>query len=129
MPRLRSLALAAALAVIAAHPAPAADIIFFPPCTGDCDGDWQVDVPELVTAVSVVLGDSARTACPSVACADDGSASVACVVTAVDNAIHDRCQPPPPDHQPCGDVLCPPGEVCCNPLYSLCTPPGLFCIQ
>lgn len=129
MPRLRSLAVAAALAAIAACPAPAADITFFPPCTGDCDGDWQVAVPDLVTAVSVVLGDLDRAACPSVACEDDGTASVACVVTAVDDALRSRCQPPPIGREVCGAVLCPPGEVCCNPLYNLCTPPGLACIQ
>jgi hypothetical protein len=29
----------------------------------------------------------------------------------------------------CGDVQCPEGQVCCNPLRSICTPPGMACIQ
>jgi hypothetical protein len=29
----------------------------------------------------------------------------------------------------CGNVRCPPGKVCCNPLMSLCTDPGGVCLQ
>lgn len=28
----------------------------------------------------------------------------------------------------CGDVVCPKDQVCCNPLLSICTPPGGVCI-
>ncbi len=28
----------------------------------------------------------------------------------------------------CGSVRCPAGEYCCNPLQSLCAPPGVACI-
>lgn len=28
----------------------------------------------------------------------------------------------------CGDVTCGPGLVCCNPLLSICTKPGMVCI-
>ena len=34
------------------------------------------------------------------------------------------CQPT----QPCGDTTCGPGMVCCNPLRSICTKPGMVCI-
>ena len=30
--------------------------------------------------------------------------------------------------QKCGDTVCGPGLVCCNPLRSICTPPGRVCI-
>jgi hypothetical protein len=29
----------------------------------------------------------------------------------------------------CGQAVCPAGQVCCNPLRSICTPPGMMCIQ
>jgi hypothetical protein len=31
--------------------------------------------------------------------------------------------------EPCGDRLCPSGEVCCNHSCGICTPPGGMCIQ
>jgi hypothetical protein len=30
--------------------------------------------------------------------------------------------------EPCGEVTCSPGLVCCNPLRSICTKPGRVCI-
>jgi len=30
--------------------------------------------------------------------------------------------------EPCGDTTCSPGMVCCNPLRSICTKPGMVCI-
>ena len=29
----------------------------------------------------------------------------------------------------CGDALCGPGMVCCNPVMGICTKPGMVCIQ
>lgn len=29
--------------------------------------------------------------------------------------------------EPCGDVTCAVGDVCCNPLSSICTKPGMVC--
>ena len=29
--------------------------------------------------------------------------------------------------EPCGDVTCAVGDVCCNPLASICTAPGMVC--
>ena len=29
----------------------------------------------------------------------------------------------------CGNGTCGAGQVCCNPLRAICTPPGMFCIQ
>ncbi len=31
--------------------------------------------------------------------------------------------------EPCGDHLCPEGQVCCNHSCGICTPPGGMCIQ
>jgi len=36
-----------------------------------------------------------------------------------------RCQ----NLEACGDVICPAGTVCCNPLLSICTAPDEFCIM
>jgi hypothetical protein len=33
------------------------------------------------------------------------------------------------DENPCGDVTCAPGLVCCNASCGICTPPGEVCIQ
>lgn len=33
----------------------------------------------------------------------------------------------PIEPQPCGNVFCPAGTTCCNPLCSACTPPGVSC--
>ena len=30
--------------------------------------------------------------------------------------------------EPCGETTCSPGFVCCNPLRSICTKPGMVCI-
>jgi hypothetical protein len=29
----------------------------------------------------------------------------------------------------CGDAVCGPGFVCCNPVMGICTKPGMVCIQ
>jgi hypothetical protein len=40
------------------------------------------------------------------------------------------CEPaPPPPTTDCGPVQCGAGEVCCNPLDGICTPPGWVCTQ
>jgi hypothetical protein len=31
--------------------------------------------------------------------------------------------------EPCGDAICGPGRVCCNPSCGICTPPDGACIQ
>jgi hypothetical protein len=33
-----------------------------------------------------------------------------------------------PGGEQCGEVVCPKGTECCNPLRSICVPPGDFCI-
>jgi hypothetical protein len=40
------------------------------------------------------------------------------------------CEPivPPPSKR-CGEIVCPQGTRCCNPLANLCVPPGFLCTQ
>jgi hypothetical protein len=39
------------------------------------------------------------------------------------------CEPiTPPPSKVCGEVVCPQGTRCCNPLRSICVPPGFSCI-
>ena len=33
------------------------------------------------------------------------------------------------DGEQCGDAVCGPGLVCCNPVMGICTKPGMVCIQ
>ena len=94
--------LAAALLVSAAVPAPAQT------CAGDCDGDREVSIDELIRGVRIALGLSEVAACPAIDTDADGAVSVAELVTAVRAAL-DACgaNPPPPTATPvglrCGD--------------------------
>lgn len=98
-------------------------------CTGDCDDDGRIEIGDLIVAVKVTLGTAALATCPSIACESGGSATVACLIGAVDSALHTGCPPPVFPRQPCGNTLCPLGMVCCNPLMDICTRPGDFCVQ
>lgn len=101
-------------------------------CVGDCNGDGSVRIDELILGVQVDLGSAPVDACPAIDC-NEGLPPiiVACMVIAVDNALEgcasDQCGEllcPP-----CGNVVCPRGQYCCNPLLSICAPPGFACIQ
>merc|ERR1712130_217803 len=39
-----------------------------------------------------------------------------------------RCSRPMKKIKKCGLTMCPSGQVCCNPLAGICTPPGGICI-
>jgi hypothetical protein len=60
-------------------------------CTGDCNGDQQVTVDELVTGVGIAMGTAPVTACPAYNSA--AAVTVADLVTAVNNAL-DGCASP-----------------------------------
>ncbi|MBX3024064.1 hypothetical protein KF840_04055 [bacterium] len=107
----------------------AARVITLWSCIGDCDGDGRVRIAELIAAVSVAAGEAPLAACPSIACDGGARVAIACLIAAVNAAMRDRCGPPPDGREPCGSVLCPLGERCCNRLYSLCAPPDRYCIQ
>jgi hypothetical protein len=90
-------------------------------CVGDCDGDGRVRINELILGLQVELGARPSDACPAIDCEEDLLA-INCMVVAVHNALA-GCG------IPCGDTVCPPPEYCCNPLLSICAPPGVACIQ
>jgi uncharacterized delta-60 repeat protein len=91
-------------------------------CVGDCDRDGRVTVDDILTMVNIALGNTSVTDClPGDANSDD-TVTAEEILAAVNNAL-DGCP------GLCGNVVCAPGEVCCNPLLSICTPPGYACVQ
>ena len=58
-----------------------------PPCVGDCNGDRQVSINELVLGVNIALGVSPVSACPAFDPDNSGMVSVANLVVAVNNAL------------------------------------------
>lgn len=70
-------------AVLLAGPAAAA-------CSGDCDGDGQVRINELVVAVGIALGQSAVGACAAVDVDRDGQVTIAELIAAT-NALLSGC--------------------------------------
>lgn len=59
-------------------------------CRGDCNGDGQVVVAELITSVNIALGAAAIRACHSVDANGDGRVSVNELIAAV-NSVLDGC--------------------------------------
>lgn len=57
-------------------------------CVGDCNGDGQVTVDEIVTGVNIALGTSAIGNCLALDADSSGSATVDELVTAVNNALN-----------------------------------------
>jgi hypothetical protein len=113
---------ALALSGIAAMARPAAGAR----CVGDCRGTGAVSVIDVVTGVNVALGRDALEVCAALDANGDGKVSVDELQQAVANALN-GCGPGL--STPCGDAVCRPGEICCNPLLSLCAPPPFVCIQ
>ncbi|MDI1444622.1 hypothetical protein [Polyangium sp. 6x1] len=51
------------------------------------------------------------------------------ICPAICYGVCESARPPrPPGGELCGRVTCPHGTTCCNPLMSICTPPGRACI-
>ncbi len=59
-----------------------------PACTGDCDGDGEVAINELVRGVSIGLEAMDIGVCSAIDGDGDGEASIAELVTAVDHALY-----------------------------------------
>ncbi|MBI4518996.1 MAG: hypothetical protein HY699_24660 [Deltaproteobacteria bacterium] len=59
-----------------------------PGCTGDCDGDGNVTVDELVTGVNIALGTFSDEPCPVFDANLDGEVTVDELVMAVNNALN-----------------------------------------
>ncbi|MDX2166560.1 MAG: M4 family metallopeptidase [Deltaproteobacteria bacterium] len=59
-------------------------------CAGDCNGDGQITIDELVRGVSIALGSSAASACPALDTNGDGEIAINELIGAV-NAALDGC--------------------------------------
>jgi hypothetical protein len=70
---------------VAASPTPTATVP--PGCVGDCNGDGQVRVAELVTLVNIALDLQALDACPAGDRNDDGRLTIDEVLIAVNHAL------------------------------------------
>lgn len=98
----RIFALAAALAIAVASFAQV------PPCAGDCDGDGQVTVAELIRGVRIALGEAPVSECDAMDGDGDGAVSVAELVRAVRAAL-EVCVADTPT-----PTVTPRGPVCGN---------------
>ncbi|MEO8604380.1 MAG: right-handed parallel beta-helix repeat-containing protein [bacterium] len=74
---------AAATATLTAASTPSAPVA----CTGDCDGDGEVTINELITGVSIALGALPDSACPAFE-NDAGMVDIAQLVRGVANALN-----------------------------------------
>ncbi len=63
------------------------------PCVGDCDGDLQVSISELILGVNIALGNTMLSACPTFDRNGDGQVSIDELIGAV-NAALNGCIPP-----------------------------------
>lgn len=79
-PRLRAVALAAAVLAVATAPARA-------DCIGDCNGDLRVSIDELLTAVNISLGSAAVSACASADRNGDHRVTIDELIAAVGSAL------------------------------------------
>lgn len=79
---MRTTTLAAALAAFLVTPALGAN------CPGDCDGNGQVTVDEIITAVNIALGAAAVEDCGAADTDGDGQVTVDEIVAAVDAALN-----------------------------------------
>lgn len=75
-------------------------------CVGDCSGDGEVTVDEIVTGLSIALGNAGIEVCPAFDANVDGQVTVDEIVTSVNNALN-GCPA-------CGD--CDDGNACTEDL-------------
>lgn len=66
------------------------------PCVGDCNGDADIDVGELVTGVSIALARQALETCTQFDANSDAAVSVAELIAAVDGSLRGCVDPAPP---------------------------------
>ena len=67
-----------------------------PSCGGDCNGDGEVTVDELLAMVNVALGNAAESACPAGDGNHDGQITIDEILTAVNAALNGCATIPPP---------------------------------
>ena len=63
-------------------------------CTGDCDGDRQVAISELIRLVNIALGAADGSTCPAGDRDADGAITIPEIIGAVHNSLH-GCGPAP----------------------------------
>lgn len=66
-----------------------------PPCVGDCNGDGQVTIDEILTMVNIALGNLDIASCMNGDANGDGHITIDEILTAVNNALN-GCAPTPP---------------------------------
>jgi hypothetical protein len=59
-----------------------------PPCAGDCDGDEQVAINELLVGVNIVIGAASTSVCTVLDVDADGTVAINELVRAVNNALN-----------------------------------------
>ncbi|MFN8642881.1 MAG: hypothetical protein U0802_14975 [Candidatus Binatia bacterium] len=93
-------------------------------CVGDCNGDGQVAINELITGVTIALGTSAVTACPSFDVNGDGSVAINELISAVNVALGAPCtgSTPTPTVSPS-----PTTSVTPVPTSAICARPSTTC--
>jgi hypothetical protein len=69
---------------------PTATLAAAPICQGDCNGDGQVTIDELLLIVNVALGDSPASGCPAAEASKQGGVSINEVLGAVNSSLN-RC--------------------------------------
>lgn len=68
--------------------APAATPTTVPACIGDCGGDGEVTVDEIVTAVNIALGNNSINDCNAADANNDGAVTVEEIIRSVNNALN-----------------------------------------
>jgi hypothetical protein len=58
-----------------------------PTCPGDCNGDGQVTVNELIVGVNISLGSAPISECPAFDTSGDGTVTVSELIQAVNAAL------------------------------------------
>jgi hypothetical protein len=58
-----------------------------PSCVGDCDGDGEVSIGELILGVNISLGNQQISACPAFDANGDGGVGINELIQAVNNAL------------------------------------------
>jgi hypothetical protein len=98
-------------------------------CPGDCNGDGQVTVNELITMVNIALGNADTSTCTAGDVNSDGSITINELIAAVNNALN-GCGTPIPTPTPtppqcvgeidCGDGRCCPSNTTCGSQTDCC---------
>ena len=79
-------------------------------CAGDCNGDYAVDISELVRGVNIALGNTPLEICPAFDSGADGSVEINELIIAVNNALG-GCPDLLAIIQPQNGLLVPAGTV------------------